>query len=74
VFLLEGTHLLEEACAVDYPLVTVFSNSEWHSLHQQLWQQAFDEAERAEIVSPEVFEGDRYYGNRMVWWRRQTEL
>lgn len=23
VFLIEGTHLLEEACAVDYPLITV---------------------------------------------------
>jgi len=51
---LEGTHLLEEACAVDYPLVTVFSTPEWHSLHQQLWQQACRRAERAEIVSPEV--------------------
>jgi len=27
---------------------------EWHSLHQQLWQQACRQAERAEIVSPEV--------------------
>ena len=54
MFLLEGTHLLEEACAVDYPLVTVFSTPEWHSLHQQLWQQACRRAERAEIVSPEV--------------------
>jgi len=50
---LEGTHLLEEACAVDYPLVTVFSTPEWHSLHQQLWQQACRRL-NAEIVSPEV--------------------
>lgn len=54
VFLLEGTHLLEEACAVDYPLVTVCCTPEWQSLHQQLWQQASQRAERAEIVSPEV--------------------
>lgn len=54
VFLLEGTHLLEEACAVDYPLVTVCCTPEWHSLHQQLWQEACQRAERAEIVSPEI--------------------
>ena len=54
VFLLEGTHLLEEACAVDYPLVTVCCTPEWQELHQQLWQQACQKAERTEIVSPEV--------------------
>ena len=54
VFLLEGTHLLEEACAVDYPLVVVCCTPEWQSLHQQLWEQAGQRAERAEVVSPEV--------------------
>ncbi len=54
LFLLEGTHLLEEACAVDYPLVSVCCTPEWHSLHEQLWQQASQNAERAEIVSPEI--------------------
>lgn len=54
VFLLEGTHLLEEACTVDYPLETVCCTPEWHSLHEQLWQQACQRAERAEVVSPEV--------------------
>jgi TrmH family RNA methyltransferase len=54
VFLLEGTHLLEEACAVDYPLETVCCTLEWQSIHQQLWQQAAQKAERVEIVSPEV--------------------
>ena len=54
MFLLEGTHLLEEACTVDYPLVTVCCTPEWHSLHEQLWQQACQRAERAEVVSPEV--------------------
>ena len=54
LFLLEGTHLLEEACAVDYPLVTVCCTPEWHSRHEQLWQQACQRAERVEVVSPEV--------------------
>jgi len=53
MFLLEG-HLLEEACAVNYPLVTVCCTPEWHSLHEQLWQQACLRAERAEIVSAEI--------------------
>ncbi len=54
MFLLEGTHLLEEACAVNYPLVTVCCTPEWHLLHEELWQQACLRAERAEIVSVEV--------------------
>jgi TrmH family RNA methyltransferase len=54
LFLLEGTHLLEEACAVDYPLVTVCFTQEWQELHQQLWQDAATRCQRAELVSPEV--------------------
>ena len=56
VFLLEGTHLLEEACAVDYPLETVLCTPEWQSLHQKLWQQACQLAQRVEIVSSEVLQ------------------
>ena len=54
MFLLEGTHLLEEACAVNYPLVTVCCTPQWQELHPQLWQQACQRAERAELVSMEV--------------------
>lgn len=54
LFLLEGTHLLEEACAVDYPLVTVCFTQEWQERHQQLWQDAATRCQRAELVSPEV--------------------
>ncbi len=54
LFLLEGTHLLEEACAVNYPLVTVCCTPQWQERHQQLWQQACQQAERAELVSVEV--------------------
>jgi TrmH family RNA methyltransferase len=54
LFLLEGTHLLEEACAVDYPLVTVCCTPEWQERHQQLWQDAARRCQRAEVVSVEV--------------------
>ncbi len=54
LFLLEGTHLLEEACAVDLPLVTLCCTPDWLTGHSPLWQQASAQAERAEIVSPEV--------------------
>jgi TrmH family RNA methyltransferase len=54
LFLLEGTHLLEEACALDYPLVTVCCTPEWQERHQQLWQDAAFRCQRAEVVSPEV--------------------
>jgi TrmH family RNA methyltransferase len=54
LFLLEGTHLLEEACAVDYPLVVVCCTSEWQVRHPQLWNEAAQRCERAEVVSPEV--------------------
>lgn len=54
LFLLEGTHLLEEACAVDYPLVTVCCTPDWLETHDSLWQDAASRCQRAEVVSPEV--------------------
>lgn len=54
LFLLEGSHLLEEACAVNYPLVTVCFTPEWQERHPQLWQDAASRCQRAELVSPEV--------------------
>jgi TrmH family RNA methyltransferase len=54
LFLLEGTHLLEEACAVEYPLVTVCCTPEWQDRHQQLWREAASRCQRAELVSSEV--------------------
>lgn len=56
LFLLEGTHLLEEACAVNYPLVTVCCTPEWLERHQQLWQNAASRAHLAQLVSPEVLQ------------------
>lgn len=54
LFLLEGTHLLEEACAVNYPLATLCCTPEWQASHESLWQQASQKAQRTELVSPEV--------------------
>ncbi|MEA5619565.1 RNA methyltransferase [Cronbergia sp. UHCC 0137] len=54
LFLLEGTHLLEEACAVDYPLEVVCCTPEWQRDHQQLWQKASSRCDRSEVVSEEV--------------------
>lgn len=54
LFLLEGTHLLEEACAVDYPLDVVCCTPQWEQTHPQLWQVACNQCNRAEIVSTEV--------------------
>lgn len=56
LFLLEGTHLLTEACAVNYPLSTVCCSPEWQTKHDQLWEIINDRAERVELVSDRVLE------------------
>ncbi|HEY9631638.1 MAG TPA: RNA methyltransferase [Coleofasciculaceae cyanobacterium] len=56
LFLLEGTHLLEEAYAVDLALVTVCCTPTWQEQHPDLWEQAIQRSQRTEIVSPEVLE------------------
>lgn len=54
VFLLEGTHLLEAAKAVDRPLMTLCCTSEWQSRYPDLWDWARQQAQRTELVSQEV--------------------
>ncbi|MCF4970481.1 TrmH family RNA methyltransferase [Nostoc sp. CMAA1605] len=54
LFLLEGTHLLAEACAVNYPLEVVCCTPEWQANHSQLWELACSLCDRSEVVSPEV--------------------
>ncbi|MEH2032181.1 MAG: RNA methyltransferase [Nostoc sp.] len=56
LFLLEGTHLLEEACAVNYPLETVCCTEDWQADHPSLWDEACSRCDRAEIVSREVLD------------------
>lgn len=54
LLLLEGTHLLEEACAANYPLVTICGTPEWVQEHQQLWLDAASRCQRVEVVSTSV--------------------
>ncbi|MEA5554544.1 RNA methyltransferase [Anabaena cylindrica UHCC 0172] len=54
LFLLEGTHLLEEACAVNYPLEVVCCTPQWQMAHPQLWDDVCSQCHRYEIVSEEV--------------------
>jgi RNA methyltransferase, TrmH family len=52
--LLEGTHLLQEACETNYPLVTVCCTPQWQMAHPELWETACGQSERSEIVSEEI--------------------
>lgn len=54
LFLLEGTHLLVEACAVDYPLTTVCCTPAWQDRHPELWAEVCQRSDRVELVTPEV--------------------
>ncbi|AFZ59829.1 RNA methyltransferase [Anabaena cylindrica FACHB-243] len=54
LFLLEGTHLLEEAWAVNYPLEVVCCTPQWQMVHPQLWDDVCSRCHRYEIVSEEV--------------------
>ena len=54
LFLLEGTHLLEEACAMNYPLVAMCCTPQWQKVNSQLWHLASSRCERAEVVSGEL--------------------
>ncbi len=54
LFLLEGTHLLEEACAAQAPLEVVCYTETWRSRHEALWQRLAKLAQRVELVSPDV--------------------
>lgn len=54
LLLLEGTHLLEEAYAVDYPLMTLCCTEKWQKTHFELWEKASEKCVRAEVVSEEV--------------------
>jgi TrmH family RNA methyltransferase len=61
LFLLEGTHLLEEAVSADYPLVAVCCTVQWQESHPQLWEQvcsySHSDDYRVELVSEDVIKG-----------------
>ena len=54
LFLLEGTHLLEEAFVVDYPLSAVCCTQQWLVQHESLWKKVSNSCPRVEVVSQEV--------------------
>jgi RNA methyltransferase, TrmH family len=54
VFLLEGTHLLEAACAAQRPPITVCHTAEWQARYPELWDWAMRHADRTELVSQDV--------------------
>lgn len=54
LFLLEGTHLIEAALAANCPLETVCYTQDWPLRYPLLWEQVRQQAQRLELVSPEV--------------------
>jgi TrmH family RNA methyltransferase len=53
-FLVEGTHLVQEAIAVQYPLQAVCATPRWQAAQPQLWHTLCATTERQELVSEEV--------------------
>ncbi|MDB9525030.1 RNA methyltransferase [Oscillatoria sp. CS-180] len=56
-FLVEGTHLIQEAIAADYPLEAVCATPHWQAQHASLWQQLQHRTKRQEAVSDEILQG-----------------
>ncbi|MGB6015979.1 MAG: RNA methyltransferase [Nodosilinea sp.] len=56
-FLLEGTHLIEEALAADYPLEIVCYTPVWEEAHSDLALSLKQRVERVERVSAPVLDG-----------------
>ena len=54
LFLLEGTHVVEAADAVQYPLQHLFYTADWWQRHVDLGQRLLGRAETAREVSPAV--------------------
>ncbi|MDJ0678009.1 MAG: RNA methyltransferase [Calothrix sp. MO_167.B42] len=54
LFLIEGTHLIEEACEVGYPFDAACCTPQWQGNHQSLWETVCNQCQRAEIVSQEI--------------------
>jgi TrmH family RNA methyltransferase len=52
--LIEGTHLLEAACMAGRSLLTLCHTQDWQQRYPDLWHQARQQAQRVELVSPEI--------------------
>lgn len=55
-FLLEGTHLIEEACRHRYPLTTACYTEAWQHAHPELFAQLSQQVRRLEQVSESVLQ------------------
>lgn len=53
-FLIEGTHLIQEAIAAGYPLLGACATPDWQQSHPELWQAVAGLADRQELVTPEA--------------------
>lgn len=53
-FLLEGTHLVEAAWRAQRSFATVCYTADWQARYPDLWTQVTQQAERLEVVTPEV--------------------
>lgn len=54
LLLLEGTHLLEAACEVQYPLQVLCYTEDWAQRNEGLLESVIARCAQAELVSPEV--------------------
>jgi len=54
LFLLEGTHLIEEATTIGLSFLTVCCTEIWQHQHQDLFEQLQARSQRLELVTPEV--------------------
>jgi RNA methyltransferase, TrmH family len=54
LFLVEGTHLIQEASAVNYPLTTLCYTPTWQAQHGELCAIASNLSDRVELVSDDV--------------------
>ncbi len=54
LFLLEGTHLIEEATEFDLPFLTVCCTETWQHHHPALFDRLQSRSQRLELVTPEV--------------------
>ncbi len=54
VLLLEGTHLIEAACEVSYPLQVLCYTEAWQQRYPEIYEDAIAQAEQIELVSPDV--------------------
>lgn len=56
LFLLEGTHLLEEAYVANCSFTAVCCTPAWQHTHAELWQKIVERSQRVELVSEAVLQ------------------